>query len=369
MVEIAQVERGPMEESVLEEGKTRVRNRYVLTPPVAGVVRRVPRRAGARIEAGKTVLAEIEPEPSGFLDPRSRQQAEARLRAAEAEKMRRDTEVMRVRAALELALKERDRAAKLKESGAISLSDWDTAENQARVTQREVSSAEFALQVAEFEVEQAEAALLQARRPEGGEVEPLRILAPVDGYILSVAEENERVVTPGTQIMEVGDTRDLEAEIELLSSDAVLVKPGADVSIVHWGGDRPLRGRVTVVEPGAFTKVSALGVEEQRVLVRVEFVEPLPEDHFLGDRYRVEARITTWSSDNVLKIPTGALFRRGSKWMTFLAEGGRAKLAEVEVGHNNGIMAEVLSGVEKGQQVIVHPPDSVTGGARIDRHM
>jgi HlyD family secretion protein len=165
--------------------------------------------------------------------------------------------------------------------------------------------------------------------------------------------------------MEVGDPADLECEIELLSSDAVAVQPGADVSIEQWGGERPLRGKVALIEPGGYTKISALGVEEQRVKVRVNFAEPIPPEHPLGDRYRVEARIVTWRSDRVLQIPTGAIFRRGGDWMTFVVESGKARLTKVEIAHNNGIAAEVRNGVNEGQSVILHPSDTVADGVAV----
>jgi HlyD family secretion protein len=182
---------------------------------------------------------------------------------------------------------------------------------------------------------------------------------------MNVYEESARVVTASMPIMEVGDPQDLEAEIELLSSDAVGVAPGADVSIEHWGGDSPLRGRVSVVEPGAFTKISALGVEEQRVKVRVDFLDPTPPGRELGDRYRVEARIVTWHGDDVLQVPTAALFRRGNDWMAYAVKEGQARLHKVEITHNNGVAAEVRSGLSQGDAVIVHPPDAVHDGASV----
>jgi HlyD family secretion protein len=166
-------------------------------------------------------------------------------------------------------------------------------------------------------------------------------------------------------IMEVGDPQDMEAEIELLSNDAVGVAPGADVSIEHWGGDSPLRGRVSVVEPGAYTKISALGVEEQRVKVRVDFLDPTPPGRELGDRYRAEARIVTWRSDDVLQVPTGALFRRGNDWMTFAVKQGKARLRKVEIAHNNGVAAEVRSGLSEGEQVVIHPAETVHEDASV----
>jgi HlyD family secretion protein len=352
--------------SVLEEGKTRIRHRYVISPPFAGLLERVELRAGAAIKAGETVLATIQPQPSSFLDPRSQAEAEARVKATDAARMQRSMQVERAKSALLLAEKEMARAKDLKQSGAIATKEWDTAESQVNVLTRELSAAEFAMQVAEFEFVQAQAVLvMQAKNPATDKVDAYKIVAPVNGYVLNVFEESSRVMTPGTPIMEVGDPNDMEAEIELLSSDAVGVQTGATVSIEQWGGDKPLRGRVTVIEPGGFTKISALGVEEQRVKVRVDLVEPLPPGRFLGDRYRVEARIITWHNDSVLQVPTGALFRRGSDWMTFLVDGGKARLSKVEILHNNGTAAEVVGGLTQGQSVIVHPPDAVAHGQAV----
>ncbi|MDQ3622165.1 MAG: HlyD family efflux transporter periplasmic adaptor subunit [Verrucomicrobiota bacterium] len=364
-VETAAVSIGPLTVTVLEEGKTRIRHRYVISPPMSGFLNRIELRAGDPIEAGKTVLAIIQAEPSGFLTPRARAEAEARVKAAEAMTMRRESELERARSALELAEKEKQRMAELKRKGAIAEREWDAAENQAVVLAREVRTAEFAQQVANFELTQAEAALVQAQSPAPEHSEPFKILAPVSGYVLNVFEESARNLVAGTPILEVGDPNDLEAEIELLSSDAVAVHAGAEVSIEQWGGGKPLRAKVSVVEPGGFTKISALGVEEQRVKVRVEFVDPIPADRKLGDRFRVEARIITWSESNVLQVPTGALFRRGNDWMTFAVDRARAKLTKVEIGHQNGVAAEVLVGLSKGQAVILHPPDGVADEAAI----
>ena len=230
---------------------------------------------------------------------------------------------------------------------------------------RELHSAEFGIRVAEFERVQAQAALAQVQTPATARSEPFTLLSPVTGFVLSVQEESARTVAAGVALMEVGDPTDLEAEIELLSSDAVGVQPGAEVSIEQWGGAAPLRGKVTVVEPGGYTKVSALGVEEQRVKARVEFTDPIPATHPLGDRFRVEARILTWRGANVLQVPTGALFRRGNDWMTFVLAGGNARLTKVEIAHNNGLAAEVRSGLQQGQSVILHPPDALADGAAV----
>ncbi|HEX8313045.1 MAG TPA: HlyD family efflux transporter periplasmic adaptor subunit [Chthoniobacteraceae bacterium] len=364
-VEIGKVVSGPLTVSVLEEGKTRIRHRYVISPPVSGYLNRVELRAGDRIEAGKTVLAKIQPQAANFLDPRARAEAEARVKGAEAGRMRAEAEVERVRASLDLARKDAKRADELQRKGAVSAKEWDAARSQAEVLARELRSAEFAGQVAEFELVQAQAALTQAQSPATESATPLEIIAPVDGFVLGVNEESARPLSAGQPIMEVGNTRDIEAEIELLSSDAVGVAPGAEVLIEQWGGEQPLRGKVSVVEPGGYTKISALGVEEQRVKVRVDFVDAIPAGRVLGDRFRVEARIVTWKADKVLQIPTGALFRRGNDWMTFAVDGGKTQLAKVEIAHNNGIAAEVRSGLHESQEVVLHPPDAVTEGSRV----
>lgn len=364
-VETAAVARGPLTVTVWEEGQTRIRHRYVIHAPVAGFLNRVELRAGAPIQAGQTVLATLEAEPSGFLTPRARAQAEARVHAAEAAKLFRQAELDRAKAALDLARKEFARADALREAGTISTQEWDAAENRVQVLTRELRAGEFALRVAEFEIAQARAALLEAHRPAADASAPLRILAPVDGYVLKVYEENARVVTAGAPLLEVGDPRNLEAEIELLSSDAVGVEPGAEVSLEGWGGENPLRGRVSVVERAAFTEISALGVEEQRVKVRVDFLDPMPAGRELGDRYRVEARIVTWHGDRVLQVPAGALFRRGNDWMVFRLEQGRARPRKVEIAHHNGLSAEVRSGLAEGDRVIVYPPDGVTEGTSV----
>lgn len=362
IVETAVVRYGPLTVSVLEEGKTRIRHRYIISPPVNGYLRRVDLRAGAPIEAGKTVLAIIQAEPSRFLDPRTRVEAEMREKAVVAVSMQRKAAVERARAVLDLAKKDFVRADELLKKNTIPIQEWDAAENRVAVLERELHSAEFALRAAEFEVAQARAALEHSVSSESGGDDFIEIVAPVDGYVLNVYEESARVIAAGTPIMEIGDPHNLEAEIELLSDDAVSVMPGAEVSIEQWGGETPLRGQVTLIERGGFTKISALGVEEQRVKVRVDFLDFPPPGKELGDRFRVEARIVTWHGEDILQIPTGALFRRGNDWTTFIVEGGKAYLRRVEIDHNNGIEAEVISGLSPQDVVIVYPPDTLAEG-------
>jgi HlyD family secretion protein len=364
-VDLTTLAPGPLTVSVLEEGKTRIRHRHVVAAPVAGVLERIDLRAGDRLEAGQTVIAVIQPTPAGFLDPRTQAEAEARAQMAEAAERQRQAQLERARAALAMAEKEKVRTTRLQKEGAVSLREYDQALNQVEMLTREVHAAEFALEVSKFEIIQTRAAARQAGSLPGDASTPITLLAPVSGFVLQVFEESARPVTPGLALLEVGDPSDLEAEIELLSSDAVAVRPGADVSIEQWGGDRPLRGRVALIEPGGFTKISALGVEEQRVKVRVDFTEAIPPDRPLGDRYRVEARIITWHGENVLQVPAGALFRRGNDWMTFVFDNGRARLTRVVIGHHSGVAAEIISGLTAGQRVILHPPDAVADGKKV----
>ncbi len=363
IVEVVEISRGGLVVSVLEEGQTRIRERYMISPPIGGELRRVTLREGDPVVAGETVLAVIDAEPPAFLDPRQRAEARARLAASEANRTRWESEVARANAALELAEKKFARIRDLREGDAISDQEWDVAESEVRVLNRARGAAEASLNVAEYEINQAKAALMEASEFGEPAAEPLEIRSPIDGFVLAVYEENSRVLMAGTAIMEVGDPRSIEAEIELLSSDAVGVSPGAEVTFERWGGDSDLKGKVTVVERSGFTKVSALGVEEQRVIVRADFTEELPDGLELGDRFRVEARIVTWRGDDVLLVPTGALFRRGNDWMCFVFEEGMAKLRTVEVGHNNASMAEVLSGLAESDRVVLHPPDTLTDGA------
>ena len=364
-VQTAPVTRGPLEVNIREEGTTRIRQRHVLSPPVAGYLERVQLRAGDTIRKGQTTLAIIQAQPSEFLSPRSRAQALARLKTAQAGKNQRAAEVERAEAVRKLARKEFKRAETLLARDVISRQEWDDAENRIQVLEREVRAARFALAAAAFEVEQIRVFLQAIPNIGSQESIPLTIISPVDGFVLNVFEENARFIPAGTPIMEIGDPRDLEAEIELLSRDAVAVVPGAEVVIEGWGGSTPLRGRVSMVEPGGFTKISALGVEEQRVKVRVDFLDLVSKKTRLGDRYRVEAHIRTWHGDDVLQIPLGALFRRGTQWMVFVLQDGRAHLREVEIDHSNGEAAEIRSGLREKDRVILYPPDEVEDGIAV----
>lgn len=365
-IDLGQVSRGALLVTVDHEGKTRIRERYVVSAPLTGRLQRITLFEGDEVKAGETFLAQIEPSDPALLDSRARDEALARFHAAEAALKQATPNRERSRAALEFAQLEHRRKRELGERKNISQSELDEAEMLVRTRAEELKSAEFAMQIAEFELEQARAAL--PRSPESTDADEdsrLEIRSPISGRVLRVLQKSAAVVTPGTELLELGDPRDLEVVIDVLSSDGVKITSGDRVILEHWGGDRPLAGRVRLVEPAAFTKVSALGVEEQRVNVIVDFDEPLEVRAGLGDSYRVEARIVIWEGADVLQVPASALFRHQDQWAVFRVEGGRARVQTIEIGHRNAIQAEVTSGLELGQEVIVHPSDKVAEGVRI----
>jgi HlyD family secretion protein len=363
-VESGTVARGPLSETVDEEGMTRVKNRYVVSAPIAGQLRRIDWKAGAEVVAGRTPLAVLEPAGADLLDVRAQAQAEARVRAAAAARAAAQAQQARAAAAAQMYATDFGRMQQLLAQRAISQQEFDAAQMRASTSAQEARAAAFGLQVAEFELEQARALQLRGT-PTGGSGEPYTVTSPVGGRVLRVLQESARVVPAGFPLLEVGDPGDLEARIEVLSRDAVAIQPGARVLLEKWGGPAPLNGRVRIVEPSAFTKISALGVEEQRVYVVVDFLDPLEKRPTLGDAYRVEARIVTWESPDVLKAPAGALFQRGGAWQTYVLDGGTARLRTVKVGHSSGLETEILEGLKAGEQVIVYPGDQIADGIRV----
>jgi HlyD family secretion protein len=362
-VEVATVTRGPLVVTVDEEGMTRVKNRYVVSAPVSGQLRRIDWKAGALVEAGKTVLAVLEPSGADFLDARTQAQAEARVRAAEAAREAAAAQRERALAGSRMYAADFARAQQLRTQNVLSGQEFDLARMRAETAAQDTRAAEFALQVGEFELQQARALLTRGQDGTGGE--PLVLTSPVSGRILRVMQESARVVPSGFPLIEVGDPTDLEVRIEVLSRDGVAVTPGARVLLEQWGGSEPLTARVRLVEPSAFTKISALGVEEQRVYVIADFVDPVERRPTLGDSYRVEARIVVWEKTDTLRVPAGAIFQQGGQWQTFVVEGGRAQRREVGVGRSNGVQAEVTTGLEEGARVVVYPGDKVVDGTRV----
>jgi HlyD family secretion protein len=362
-VEVSAVSRGRLIVTVDEEGMTRVKNRYVVSTPVAGQLRRIDWKAGARVKAGKTELAVLETSGADFLDARTQAQAEARVRTAEAAHEAALAQRDRARAAARMFESEFNRAKELRAQQVFSAQEFDTAQMRAETAAQEARAAEFGVKVAEFEVQQARALLTRGKT--GGDAEPLIVTSPVDGYILRIFQESARVVPAGFPLMEVGDPTDIEARIEVLSRDGVAIRPGARVLLEQWGGPEPLNARVRLVEPSGFTKISALGVEEQRVYVVVDLADPVSRRESLGDNYRVEARIVTWENPDTLRVSSGALFQQGGEWRSYAVESGRARLRTVSVGRSNGVETEVLSGLSEGDQVVVYPGDKVRDGTRV----
>lgn len=363
IVETGEVARGALTVHVSEEGKTRVRNRYVVAAPVAGTMRRVMLKPGDVVEAGVTVLTVIEPAVAPLLDPRARVQAEAVVSMHEASRSRAAESLEAARAMSRLAEAERERMRSVKRDGSLSESDRDRMEAEASAKAAEVRSMEFALKVIDFELAQARAALERPPVSTAGNL--IEVKSPVSGKVLGVMQESETVVSPGTRILEVGDPQDIEIEAEILSRDAVTIRPGDAVDVEQWGGDSSLKARVRRVEPAAFTKISALGVEEQRVIVLCDLLDPPESAKALGDRYRVEARVAIWHGDDVLVAPAGALFREGNLWKTFIQQNGEAKAVVVDAGRSDGRRTEILSGLKAGDRVLLHPPDTVRDGTSV----
>ena len=350
-VEIARAVRGPMQVTVDEQGETRVRDRYVVAAPIAGRVARIELREGDSVGRGVEV-ARLYPAP---LDARTRQEATARVAEAEDAKRAADAAVGQARAALEQARRARRRALELASQNALAPEEREQAELEETTRARELESAQFRAQAAAHDVEVARATLVGG----AGTATPLR--SPVCGRVLRIPERSERVVPAGAPIVEVGDCGKLEVVADLLSSDAVKVKPGDPMLIEGWGGGTTLHGRLRTIESSGFTKVSALGVEEQRVTVVGDFVDsPGP----LGDRYRVEIRIVIWEG-TVLKIPASALFRNGDGWSVFVLEQGRARQGDVRIGHRTPFDVEILEGVKEGEVVIRNPSDRIANGVKV----
>lgn len=363
-VETVTVTKGRFVATVDEDGKTRIRERYVVAAPLTGRLTRVRLKAGDQVRADEVVAA-IVPSPAPLLDPRSRREAEERLGGAEASLERAKAGVERARAQATQADTEFTRTQTLAASGSATTQALERAELAKRVADRDLRAAEFFNHAAEHELDQARALL--ARYEAGGEAqsETWNVSAPVSGLVLRVAQESETIVQPGTPILEIGDPRDLEIVVDVLSTEAVEIHPGAEVAVVNWGGPGALSGRVRRVEPAAFTKVSTLGVEEQRVNVLVDILSPTEQWSGLGDAYRVDARITAFSQNDATIVPASALFRRGETWNVFVADNGRARSRGVTLLRRSGGFAAVAAGVQPGEQVIVYPSDRIDAGVRV----
>lgn len=361
-VETEPAAKGTLSVTVEEEGKTRVRERYVVSAPVAGYARRIDLKVGDPVAAGQ-VLAALEPARSADLDPRSRAQAQARVSAAEAAWQAARDQARAAVSAADLARQNLARTQALSGQKFVSQAAVDQASTEQQRAQAARDAAEQSVNVARYDLEAARAALMQAGAAVGKAV--VNVTSPVAARVLKVVHESEGTVAAGQSLIEVGNPETLEVEVEVLSTSAVKIAPGTPVHLDRWGGDKPLDGRVRVVEPTGFTKVSALGVEEQRVRVIVDIVAPREQWTRLGDGYRVEAAFVIWEGKDVLTAPTSALFRNGNDWAVFVAEGGRAVLKPVKIGQRNGLRAQVLSGLNAGEAVITHPDDKIASGVKV----
>jgi HlyD family secretion protein len=366
-VDLATVARGPLVVTVDEEGETRVRDVFELSAPVAGRLRRIDAEVGDPVVADQTMVAEIEPIDPTLLDPRSEAQARAALRAAEANRALTEAALVEVEAEFEFAQSELQRANRLKKAETISEQALDDAERRHKATRAAVATARARLEVRRFELERAQAQLMSPVHTRAAHdlCECVPLLAPVSGRILRILHKSEGVVAAGERLVEIGDPTDLEVAVDFLSSDAVRVRPGQRVIVEQWGGGAALSGRVRLIEPFGFTKVSALGIEEQRVNVIIDFTSPPIDWQRLGHGYQVEVRVVLWEGVGVRKLPLTALFRNGDEWAVFVQEDGHAQLRVVKVGRRTGLEVEIVEGVEVGGRVVVSPSDRISDGVRI----
>lgn len=366
-VEAARVQRAPLTVSFREEGRTRLRERYVISAPVDGVVARLALDPGDAVVAGSP-LAEIRPARASILDPANRAQTEARLRAVE-------SELAAAWAAQASARAEHDRSAAALKRGIalaagslIAQSDLDGLRSQEVAAASALHSAGARVRTFTVLRDGTRAVLdLQGTTGTAGDAPVLVLSAPVDGRVIRRAVESEAPVRTGQTLLEIGDPRALEVAVEVLTADAVQLRPGGQVRLGRWGGPAPLHGRVRTIEPGGFTKVSALGVEEQRTLVVVALDDPPDQRATLGDGFRVEAEFVVWQGPSVLQVPTAALFRDGVHWAVYAIEGSRARLRRIRLGHVGERAAELHEGLPEGAEVVLYPGDSVRDGQRVAR--
>ncbi|WP_420346356.1 efflux RND transporter periplasmic adaptor subunit [Pelagibius sp.] len=356
--------KGPLVVTVGDEGETRVRDVFVLSAPVTGYMRRIEHDVGDLLEARLTEVAQIEPIDPTFLDVRSATQAEAEVEAAQAARSLAVAEVEMAAAELDFAQAELERARRLIVSATISERALDDAERVFRTKRAALSTAEAALRMRDWELERARAELVSPATAQRSydACDCVVMTSPVSGQILRIHQESEGVVTSGQALIDIGNPRDLEIVVDLLSEDAVKVEAGQRVIIEDWGGPEDLQGRVRRIEPTGFTKVSALGIEEQRVNVIIDITDPPEAWARLGHGYRVEVRIVLWESESVLKVPLTALFRNGDDWAVFVEDDGRARRQAVTAGRRTDLEAQILDGLEEGVRVVLYPSDRVVEG-------
>ena len=364
--EVSQVTRGPIDVSIDDEGETRVRDRFVISAPLGGRVLRIELEPGDTVVASETVLAVFLPSAPVLLDARSRAEAQAAVETALAAVGQAEAHYEQAAAEVTFSRAEVERYRRLSRDGIVSVEQMETSQLDLDTRQEALEAAEYAVRTALSELQAARVRLQRfSGRSAAADGETIEITSPVSGVVLRRLRESESVVPAGEALLEIGDPQQIEVVTDYLSKDAVRIRPGQEVLIDRWGGDRPLRGRVRRVEPSGFTKISALGVEEQRVNVVMDITDPPEVWAGLGDGFRVETRVVVWQSEDELKAPTGALFRRDEGWAVFAVDGGRAVLRSIEIGERNAQEAQVLGGLEPGQEVVVYPSDSLSDGSRV----
>jgi len=362
-VDVARVVRAPLHQKVVADGRARVRERYTVSAPVAGTLARIELQEGDAVEPG-TVLARLLPLPSPLLDPRSRQVAIQHLASTIDSQKQTESTVARDEAAVEQARRALEQAEALAAKGAVPQAQLDQATADAHMLEAELSSARFSERVAAHDIEQARAAI-ERFSPGARPSEQFEVTSPVHGEVLHVLHKSGGVVDAGAALLEIGDPQARELVVDVLSQDAVAIRPGMPSRLLHWGGDALLTAKVRRVEPSAFTKTSALGVDEQRVNVVLDPEGPPEAWRLVGDGFAAEIEITVWSKPDVVQVPTSALFRKGAGWAVFLARGGRAVAHSVEIGHRGALETEILGGIAPDEVVVIHPGASIHDGAKV----
>ena len=363
-VDAATARRAPFEQTVVDDGVARVREHYTVSAPVAGTLARIELHEGDLVEPG-TVLARLLPLPSPLLDPRSRDVAQQRVASAIDAQRQAKATVERAEATADQARQELARTQQLVDKSAVPRAELDRSSADARVRDAELASARFAAKVAQHDIEQARAAL-ETFAPNARQSKPFEVTSPVHGQVLHVLHQSEGAVAAGAALLELGDPQALELAVDVLSQDAVAIRPGMSARVLHWGGSATLAAKVRRIEPAAFTKTSALGVEEHRVNVLLDLEGTSQQWQALGDGFAVEVEIVVWSGPDVLQVPTSALFRRGAGWAVFAIDNGHARVREVQIGHRGPLSTEITSGLTDGDVVIAHPSASVHDGVLVD---
>ena len=368
IVDLDMISKGPLAVVIRDEGETRVHDIYNLSAPVTGRLRRIDLEVGDDVIISETIVAEIEPIDPDFLDPRSEAQAKADIQTAQSARDYAQAQVSEAQAELEFALSELTRMRDLIQKESVSQREMDNAERAYKTRRAALATAQASLQMRNYELERVEAALLSPTTTQElhGVCECLNIVAPISGKVLKILHKSEGVITAGTPLIEIGNPNQLEIFVELLSSDAVQVEVGQTVYVSNWGGEEQLQGVVSRIEPIGFTKVSALGIEEQRVNVIIDFTSPLQQRRRLGHGYQVDVEVVLWESNSVLKVPLTALFRdQQQQWSVFVEQQGQARKRQLQLGYMNSLNAEVLQGLAEGEVIVLHPNEKIREGVKI----